>query len=237
MHTFYIPGNISDQKFLSEDESKHAVRVLRLKEGDPFQVINGAGTLIDCVIKNANPNKCQFEVTTIKQFDRRPYYIHLAIAPTKIMDRMEWLVEKCTEIGIDEISFFYSKFSERKTLKLDRLIKKSISALKQSKNYFLPILNPIVSFNSLLEKNNGDYDRFIAFLSNKKQNHLSHMAVKGHTYGVLIGPEGDFSTEEIDLAIHLGFKPISLGEATLRTETAGVYACTALNILNQDDSE
>ena len=235
MHTFYIPGDITDQNFLSEEESKHAIRVLRLNNGDYFQVVNGSGTLVNCVIKNADPKRCRFEVTAVKQINRKPYYIFLAIAPTKNMDRMEWMIEKCTEIGIDEISFFHSEYSERKTLKLDRLIRKSISALKQSNNYYLPKLNPIESFESILAKIPHDYDKFIAFLSEKKQNHLIREAVTGNKYCVLIGPEGDFSMNEIDQAVQKGFKPVSLGDTILRTETAGIYACTALNILNQEN--
>ncbi|MFC2124313.1 RsmE family RNA methyltransferase [Bacteroidota bacterium] len=233
MHTFYIPEDILNLASLSEDESKHAVRVLRLKAGDRFQIVNGSGDIMRCSIMDANPKKCSFRVESKKHIDRKSYYIHLAIAPTKNLDRMEWMVEKCTEIGIDEISFFYSNNSERKILKLDRLVKKSIGALKQSRNYYLPKLNNIESFKTLVDNVPDDYEKYIGIIFENEQSNLIHKAEPGHKYYILVGPEGDFLKEEVDHAKKRSFIPVSLGNTTLRTETAGIYACTTLNILNQ----
>ena len=164
MQKFFLGDIQNGQLFLTETESKHAIKVFRLRQGDIISIIDGTGSEYICKITNPNPKKCHFTILRQNRINRPSYRIHLAIAPTKNLDRMEWMVEKCTEIGIDELSFFYSSNSERKVMKLERLIKKTVSAIKQSNNFFLPNLNQIVSFESLLNNLPDDCQRLIGHL-------------------------------------------------------------------------
>ncbi|GAB4347762.1 MAG: hypothetical protein OHK0038_27540 [Flammeovirgaceae bacterium] len=160
----------------------------------------------------------------------RNHTIHIAIAPTKNLDRTEYFVEKATEIGIDEISFIYTKHSERKNLNLERIEKIGVSAIKQSLKFYLPLFNPMTSFEEFIgQKREGQL--FVAHESTPSTRHLLNLALSNTTYTVLIGAEGGFSEEEVQNAIHRGFTPVSLGESRLRTETAALAACFALNFL------
>jgi len=233
MNLFYTPDiTENDTYVLSELESKHAVRVLRLKEGDQVSLINGTGTFYDGEIINAAPKKCVIKINTIRPEDSQHPYIHIAIAPTKNNDRLEWFTEKCTEIGIDEITPVTCKHSERKKLREDRLVKTAISAMKQSLKATLPQINQLIKLKEIIQQP-FDGKKYIAHCYKENQVHLKHAYEKGNNVLILIGPEGDFSKEEVDLAIKHNFEPITFGTNRLRTETAGVVACNIINLLNE----
>jgi 16S rRNA (uracil1498-N3)-methyltransferase len=215
---------------LDAEESRHAVKVLRMVKGDALHLTDGRGFFYTAQITDADAKKCSFEIIEKKQSAKRGYQIHIAIAPTKNADRIEWFVEKATEIGIDEISFMLCKNSERKNINLERIEKIAISAMKQSGQAWLPKISAIVPFKEILKHNASQ--KFIAFVDEKNTNHLKSMAKSNGNYLVLIGPEGDFSQEELNLALENNFKKVSLGSNRLRTETAGLAACQILNLIN-----
>jgi 16S rRNA (uracil1498-N3)-methyltransferase len=235
MQLFYQPRISEGLQFLDPDESRHCLKVLRKKPGDTIDVTDGKGSIFKARITNSDPRKCQLEIEGRKIVNAPDHYIHIGIAPTKNMDRMEWLVEKCTEIGVDEISFFVSSNSERKVLKNDRLSKKMISAMKQSIKARLPKLNELISFTSFIESVNPDVNKYIAFVDPENPISLMNAAVKKQKYCVLIGPEGDFTKEELDLAQSKRFKKVNLGTSRLRTETAGIVACHTLKLINSQN--
>jgi len=219
---------------LDETESKHAIKVLRLNQGDSIHLVDGKGNFYTAEIINPHTKKC--EVKIIDQSSKNPISpsIHIVIAPTKNTDRLEWFVEKVTEIGISEITPIICAHSERKVLKTDRIKKRAISAMKQSLKAHLPVINEAISFKGLIASSaqfNGQ--RFIAHCYEEDQQHLKEAYQKGKNCLILIGPEGDFNQEEIKLALESDFIPISLGESRLRTETAGIVACNTINLLNE----
>ena len=237
MQLFYCK-DISPNSYctLDAEESRHAVRVLRLRAGDDINVTDGSGNLYLCKIIDANDRACIVEATantsnqTIKHSD-----IHLAVAPTKNPARMEWLVEKAVEMGVGEITLLQCDHSERSFLKTDRLEKLAVSAMKQSLHTVL--INPAVKLSDWLTqtiKQSGNQAiKLIAHCEADKPRTLLSEALKpGMDTVVLIGPEGDFSAEEISLAIESGFMPVSFGTARLRTETAALYAVAAFNLVN-----
>lgn len=233
MKLFYTPEIAQDKTFtLSESESKHAIRVLRLKEKDTITLINGKGSFFDATISDANPKKCTVQITTIRTENKAKPYLHIAIAPTKNNDRTEWMIEKCTEIGINEITPTLCKHSERKKIKQERFEKTAISAMKQSLKASLPIVNELTNFNTVV---NAAFKgkKYIAHCYKNKQQHFKDIYLKGENCMILIGPEGDFSEQEVELALKNGFVPITFGESRLRTETAGIFACTTFNLLNE----
>ncbi|WP_092898714.1 16S rRNA (uracil(1498)-N(3))-methyltransferase [Algoriphagus aquimarinus] len=219
---------------LEPDESKHLCRVLRKKQGDQVHVTNGEGTLFECVILEANPKKTSLKVIHTKEVEEDDFHIHLAIAPTKSPDRMEWMVEKITEIGFHELTLLETMNSERSYLKTDRLEKKIISACKQSLKYRIPTLHAISKLDEILENDKfEDYQKFIAYVDENHDHHLFDRAEVGGNYLILVGPEGDFDPIEIQKAFDAGFKPVSLGKARLRTETAGLAVVQMLQTLNR----
>jgi 16S rRNA (uracil1498-N3)-methyltransferase len=234
MQLFYKPDIAENQQF-DEDESKHIVRVLRMEDGEIITLTDGKGLWAKARITNAHSKRCAFSVIESQQIPPRPYRIHLAIAPTKNIDRIEWLLEKIVEIGVDEVSFLISEHSERRQINEERLQKVAISALKQSLKAYMPVLNPMETLAKFLAKNTATH-RFVAHLDeNDLQNRKSLFAAapEKSDYCVLIGPEGDFSPQEIVQAKAAGFLPVTLGESRLRTETAGLVAVTLLNFVNQ----
>jgi 16S rRNA (uracil1498-N3)-methyltransferase len=219
---------------LDPDESKHLTRVLRKKQGDLISLTNGQGKLFECVILEANPAKTTLKVVKTIEVAEEEFYIHLAIAPTKSPDRMEWMVEKITEIGFHELTLLETLNSERSYLKTDRLEKKIISACKQSLKYRIPKVNPITGLDSILESNKFEgFQKFIAYVDEHHDHHLFDIAKSNGKYLVLIGPEGDFDPTEIRKALANGFKPVSLGRSRLRTETAGLAAVEMLQLINR----
>lgn len=233
MHLFYTPDISGTDYTLSEDESKHAVRVLRLNAGEGVKLVDGKGGFYEAIVTDPNPKRCRLEITeTVPDFGKKPYYIHIAVAPTKNLDRMEWFVEKAVEIGIDEISFLKCTRSERKELKIDRLEKIAVSAMKQSLKAYLPKLNELMTYKHFLLNSDTDSDGYIAHLEEGNRQDLKQINTSEKTkFCILIGPEGDFTPEEIELALAKGIKPVTLGESRLRTETAALVACYTLNLL------
>ena len=232
MTLFYVP-NLATEHVLPEEESLHAVKVLRLKVGDGLVVVDGVGGYHIAKITLPHPKRCAFELIESQfEFGKRDYKLHIAIAPTKNMDRLEWFVEKATEIGIDEITPIICRFSERKMVKAERLEKIIVSAAKQSVKAYFPKLNPQCTFDELI-KNHQATQKFIAHCYNSEKRQLKTEIVPAKDMLVLIGPEGDFSKEEVDKAIKSGYLPVSLGESRLRTETAGVVACHTVSLMNQ----
>jgi 16S rRNA (uracil1498-N3)-methyltransferase len=194
--------------------------------------VDGKGGFYEAEISDANPKKCRLSIlNSTFDFGKKDFHLHIAIAPTKNTDRFEWFLEKATEIGIDEITPILTSHSERKTVNHDRFEKILISAMKQSLKAYLPQLNGLMSFKELVVSNKTE-NKFIAYCDEIQKNHLKDLASKGNNTLVLIGPEGDFSPEEVLLAIENGFKVVSLGESRLRTETAGIVACHIVNLAN-----
>ncbi|MDA3953440.1 MAG: 16S rRNA (uracil(1498)-N(3))-methyltransferase [Bacteroidales bacterium] len=232
MHLFYTPDLSSNLYTLNEIESKHCIKVLRLNTNDEIQLIDGKGGFYSAKIIDSNPKKCIVEITdTKKEFGKRNHYLHIAIAPTKNIDRFEWFLEKATEIGIDEITPIICEHSERKSIKPERLEKIIISAVKQSIKAYKPKLNNLTTYNDFINQNT-DCKKYIAHCEENKKFQLKNIYNKDENALILIGPEGDFSTEEIVQAKQNAFYEISLGESRLRTETAGMVACHTINLIN-----
>jgi 16S rRNA (uracil1498-N3)-methyltransferase len=231
MQLFYTPGITDSNFYLDETESKHAVRVLRLTNGDKIQLVDGNGNFFEAQIVNAHPKRCEVEITEkIGGFGKRNHYLHLAVAPTKNIDRFEWFLEKATEIGVDEITPVLCDHSERKVIKNERLEKVIISAMKQSLKAYLPKLNGLTPLKNILDSN-FEGKRFIAHCYEQDKRELKNELASSQSNLILIGPEGDFSEEEVKLAVEKRFIPVSLGESRLRTETAAVVACHTVNLL------
>lgn len=229
MNVFYLPtaqlGTIS----FPEEESKHIVKVLRMKEGDRFCVTDGNGSLYDAELVDAHPKRAAAELSNQRQgYDIRDFKVSIAIAPTKLNERTEWFLEKATEIGIDEVKLFASYHSERRTANVERFKKIIVAAMKQSVKSNMPVIEDIVAFDKLVRQN-YDGQKFIAWIDDDVTEQLCDLYRKGENALVLIGPEGDFSKEEVALAKENGFLPVSLGKARLRTETAAVVAATTAN--------
>lgn len=231
-HTFYAPDLAGPLYTLPEDESKHAVRVLRLSSGDAVELVDGRGGIFQAEVEAADAKRCQLRVTQEQQVPRRPYAVHLAVAPTKNLDRMEWLVEKATEIGVDRLTFLRTARSERRELKLERLQKIAVSALKQSGQAWLPQLDELTDYKAFLPTVEPAAT-FIAHLAEGERVPLSRMAAAGHTCCILIGPEGDFTPQEIEQAFALGIRPVTLGASRLRTETAALAAVHTVHIARE----
>ena len=232
MHQFYAP-DIETNPILPAEESHHAVKVLRLAAGDTIVVLDGKGKTFYATISVADAKGCILNSLELKQESKgRDYRLHIAIAPTKNMDRLEWFVEKATEIGIDEISPIFCRYSERKVLKNERLEKILVSAMKQSIQPFLTKLNEPQSIKDFLKNASAD-QKFIAHCHEADKKLLSRTVEAGKEVLILIGPEGDFSEEEVELAIEKGFVPVSLGENRLRVETAALYSCATVALINE----
>lgn len=233
MNIFYTPDINGSHYTLNENESKHCIRVLRKTKGDEIILVDGKGGYYQTTIIDDNPKRCSIEVKkTIPNFGKRNYSLHLAIAPTKNIDRFEWFIEKATEIGIDEITPLLCEHSERKQINNERLEKILISAMKQSLKAQLPKLNNLTNFETLISGTKCD-GKFIAHCEEEAKQHLFTAAKPFNNSVVLIGPEGDFSTTEIQKAIESGFKAVTLGESRLRTETAGVVTCEIIRLANE----
>ena len=234
MHRFYCP-DIADTLTLGEEDSKHCVKVLRMAEGDTIEVVDGNGTLYTCRIAMAHPKRCAVEVVdSVKQLPHWGCRITLAIAPTKNLDRIEWLVEKCAEMGIDRIIPLRCHNSERTVLKTERLKKIMVSAMKQSLKATLPQLDEMTPIEQVIGQA-GSGVRCIAYcdalLPREERLSLATAYKPGQDVTVLIGPEGDFSPEEVAMAREAGFVPVTLGESRLRTETAGLMAVAWIHAL------
>mgnify|MGYP000743012440 CR=1 FL=1 len=236
MQLFFNQNITPDTKQITfeKEESRHIVRVLRKKEGDILYITNGRGFLFSVEIAIASDKKCLATVVKKEEkLNNRDYYLHVAIAPTKNNDRLEWFLEKATEIGIDEITPIICDNSERKIVKIERLSKIVQSAMKQSLQFTLPKLNDPIKFSEFI-KQSFSGEKFIAHCEeNIEKKLLKNSAAKNTKQTILIGPEGDFSTKEIESAFAVNFTPISLGENRLRTETAGLNVVQSIAFINQ----
>lgn len=234
---FYVP-HAAQQKELPTEEALHATRVLRLKEGDEIFLMDGEGSFFKACITLSAPHHCCYEI--LERQSQEPQWeghLHLAIAPTKMIERIEWMVEKATEVGVDEMSFFYCAFSERKVVKLPRLEKIVISAVKQSHKGWKPVLNEMEPFKTFItQPRKGrkyiahcyeEVDRLNLFDELRKPSEEKDVTV-------LIGPEGDFSIEEVKLAVANGYQSVDLGKSRLRTETAGLSAVMMMQLAQQE---
>ncbi len=234
MQLFYNPtlDNSAKQFTFPPDESKHMVRVLRKSEGDIVHITNGKGYLFEAEILEADPKRCKARIISNRKSIPKRYKLHMVVAPTKMNDRYEWFLEKATEIGVDEITPIICDHSERKTIKLERMERVLQSAMKQSLQTVLPQLNPPILCREFLESDVSTGLKFIAHCQEGDKMELKRKVIADNDTTILIGPEGDFSNEEIDLAKEKGYVPISLGRNRLRTETAAIVACATVAIIN-----
>ena len=226
---FYVPDAKNNNE-LPQEEATHALRVLRLKSGDEMFIMDGTGNFYHAEVSLATNKKCLYEIKeTLPQHKTWKGHIHLAIAPTKNMDRIEWMTEKVTEIGFDELSFLNCAFSERKVLRTERIEKIVVSAVKQSRKPWKPIVNEMIPFKDFISMPR-EGRKFIAHCYQEIEKHdlfdIINSDKENESITVLVGPEGDFSIEEVKLAIENGYESISLGQSRLRTETAGLMAVT-----------
>jgi 16S rRNA (uracil1498-N3)-methyltransferase len=236
MQLFYHPDLSENSKevIFPKDESKHIARVLRKNAGDELSITNGKGFLFVVELTHSDPKKCMATIIRSKRMDDLPYYLHLAVAPTKMNDRYEWFLEKATEIGISEITPLICEHNERKVINHDRFVKKLQSAMKQSLKAFLPKLNPATPFNEFIGMT-SDFkgDRFIAHCQETDRSSLKENIQPKRSVILLIGPEGDFSDEEISWANRSGYLSVELGKSRLRTETAAIVACHSVSFINE----
>ncbi len=235
MHLFYTPDINTSTYTLSEEESKHCIKVLRLNEGDHIYLVDGRGGFYETHIIDAHPKRCMVQVLDVKlNFGARNYRLHIAISPLKSLDRFEWFLEKATEIGIDEITPIITQRSEKRDLKLERSNKIIESAMKQSKKAFHPKLNEAIAWNKFIAQDHSEQVKLIAHcLEDEKKSFDDFKSSNYNNFLILIGPEGDFTEDEIKTATSKGFIPLSLGEARLRTETAAIKATAVVSFINE----
>ncbi len=234
MQLFYNPSITEAEKtfVFDKEESKHIIKVLRKKESDILYVTNGLGYLFKTEIALASDSKCTVNILSFEKQEAAKFHLHLAVAPTKMNERYEWFLEKATEIGIHEITPIICEHSERKVIKTDRFQKIIESAMKQSLHYYIPKLNEPISYKEFVKKDFSG-QKFIAHCEETDKKSLKKELKTSQNVLILIGPEGDFSVKEIQMALDNTFIPVSLGETRLRTETAAVVACHTFVLLNE----
>jgi 16S rRNA (uracil1498-N3)-methyltransferase len=232
LNLFYQPNIAEGVLVLDAEESRHCTKVLRKKVGENIFITDGKGFFYDAVIRKDSEKECQFEITQTTAAPERNFSVHIAVSPTKNTERIEWFVEKAVELGVDRISLLDCDHTERTYVKIERLRKVAISAMKQSLKATLPALTDVIAFDKFLPTV-GTAQRFIAYVDASNRLHLQTAAKSKGSYCVLIGPEGDFSQTELDHALTAGFQKVSLGQSRLRTETAGLAACHILNLVNE----
>lgn len=233
---FYVP--VADQHCeLPEEEAQHALRVLRLKEGDEMMLMDGAGAFYKAIVTEASSKHCFYQI--VEQQPQHPVWqghLHLAMAPTKMMERVEWMVEKAIEVGVDELTFLDCRFSERRVVKLPRIEKIAVSAMKQSRKAWMPRINEMTAFAQFVERHTTGR-RYIAhcYQEIERVNLFDHLRRPSSCQDalVLVGPEGDFSVDEVRKAIDAGFVSVDLGKSRLRTETAGLSAVMMMHLSQQ----
>lgn len=233
MHIFYVPEISGEILILNSPESKHATKVLRLKKGSAVKLVDGKGGLYIAEITDPGHKHCHLKIIeSEKEYGKRKFSLHIAIAPTKSIDRFEWFIEKVTEIGIDKITPLLTGHSERKIINSERLEKILISAVKQSVKAYIPKLNSLTKFDDFINNCNNK-KRYIAHCLPESKPHLKDLLLPGADSVIMIGPEGDFTPDEIKKASAENFVGVSLGNSRLRTETAGVVACHIVNLINE----
>lgn len=232
MALFYVP-DIADKWELSEEEAAHALRVLRLTVGSKLEITDGCGNLYVTEVASVVGKHCYVQaVEPMAKPKNWNGSFHLAIAPTKNMDRIEWLAEKATEVGLDSITFLNCRFSERKVIKTERVERIVVSAMKQSLKYSKPLLGEMIGFKEFVMTERPGA-KYIAHCYDSERVLLKDVLPLGEEVTLLVGPEGDFSPEEVDMAIKAGYKPVSLGSSRLRTETAGLVGCHTFILRNE----
>lgn len=233
MQLFYAPEINESNRFFtfSKEESRHIIKVLRKSSGDRIHITDGLGKEFACEIREDNPKHCEVEI--IESFYHNKewnYHLHLFVAPTKNMDRFEWFVEKCTEIGIDEITPIICDHSERKLIKIERIEKIAIAAAKQSLKWHFPKINAMTTFKDVINTSGADQNLIAHCYDEAKLGLFDSLDCNKPKINLFIGPEGDFSLEEVQYALDKDYRPISLGKSRLRTETAGVVACHTVSL-------
>jgi 16S rRNA (uracil1498-N3)-methyltransferase len=234
MQIFYAPDINGETYTLDEKESKHLIRVLRMTKGAEVRLIDGKGNLYEGIISNPDQTRCTIDITSkIKDFEKRDYRLHIAISPLKNPERFEWFIEKSVEIGIDEITPLVCRNTEKPGIKSGRINNLIVSAMKQSIKATKTILNETCNFKNFISTE-SDEIRIIAHCDNSLvRRRVSDVYTKGRNAIILIGPEGDFTREEVDSAVDSGFIPVHLGTSRLRTETAGIAVCHSIYFMNQ----
>ena len=229
---FYSDQILDNFIILPEEDAHHAINVLRKKIGDLIIVVDGKGNLYNTKLDSIIIKDCRLKIIDRKVgYNKNEHYIHIAIAPTKSHDRLEWFIEKVVEIGVQEITFINSHYSERNNIKFNRINKRAISSMKQSLNAFLPKINDIISFEEfIIECTN--IEKYIGYFDNDNTEILSNIVSKKSNYCILIGPEGGFTYQELEKANNCNFAKVILGKNRLRTETAGIVACNIFNSIN-----
>ncbi len=234
MQIFYAPGIKGDDFILDENESKHSVRALRMSKGDPVRLIDGTGNLYEGIITDPDPKGCRIKVQKIIQgFERRDYSLHIAISPLKNPERFDWFVEKSVELGIDEITPLICRNSEKRSIRQERVNNLIISAMKQSLKAKMTRLNTPEDFTHFIARERRGRLMIAHCSYSMERRRIADIYKKGENAVILIGPEGDFSNEEVITAVEKGYVPVHLGMARLRTETAGIAACHSIYFLNQ----
>lgn len=234
MQLFYAPDLTGDHYTLEEQESKHVIKVLRMRSGDTLMLTDGKGKLCTAELVNEDPRRCAVRIVEVKEdLGKKNFHLHIGIAPTKNINRFEWFLEKATEIGIDEITPMICQRSERKVVKKERLNKVITSAMKQSLKAYHPVLNEARSFTELISRELS-VKKYIAYVEEGEHPSLQSLYTEGEDVIILIGPEGDFSPEEVAIATQNGFEIVSLGNSRLRTETAGIVAVHTVAIANNE---
>ncbi len=237
MHLFYIDNtqfidNKSSKIRLSENEARHAIKVLRLQIGDKVSATDGLGNWFNCSIFLITKRECVLQIDEyIVNYGKRNFYIHIAVSPTKNIKRFEWFLEKATEIGIDEITPIITSHSERRELKIERSTKVITAAMKQSLKAYHPILNEAQKLDDFLNSNIKG-KKYVAHLIDENQLELKNAYSAMNDVCILIGPEGDFSPQEVEKCIEKGFIPVKMGNQRLRTETAAIVACNTIHFVN-----
>ena len=233
MNLFYIPQGLNgNHGVLDEEESKHCIRVLRLQPGDEIDITDGKGFFYKAQIAGTSPKHCEIITVSTTESAKSNNSIHIAIAPTKNINRLEWFMEKSTEMGITAITPVYSRYSERKAIKPERLEKILVSAMKQSLKAFLPTLHQEINFKNFIEQDFADAEKYIAYYGSYDKKLLQKEYTPNKDVIIMIGPEGGYEEKEVEQAVQKGFIPVSLGPSRLRTETAGIVACHTIHLIN-----
>jgi 16S rRNA (uracil1498-N3)-methyltransferase len=234
MQIFYVPSINGNKCVMDENESRHSIRVLRMAKGDKLNLVDGNGTLFEGIINDPDPSGCGINITGVtRNFEKRNYRLHIAISPLKNQERFEWFVEKSVEIGVDEITPLICRNTEKPGIKRDRLNNIIISAMKQSVKAFRPVLNEPAAFAGFINSDLSGIKMIAHCNPSFSSNKIDKIYEKDRDAVILIGPEGDFSEEELTLAFKNDFRSVHLGNSRLRTETAGIAACHSVYFINQ----
>ncbi len=234
MQIFYVPDINGNTCVMDENESKHSIRVLRMVKGDNLSFVDGKGNLYEGIISDPDPSGCGISITRVtRNFEKRSYWLHIAISPVKNQERFEWFIEKSVEIGIDEITPLICRNTEKPGIKRDRLNNIIISAMKQSIKAFRPVLNEPVTFSEFIRSDFSSRKMIAHCNPAFKRDKIDQVCEKNNDAVILIGPEGDFSEDELTVAFENNYKSIHFGSSRLRTETAGIAACHSVYFINQ----